>query len=699
LKDEDRKIMEDREANLFVKHQDNETFRCGTKEQEEDDVPLISLKRAKCRMKVLSQPRRAREGHPTQNDLFTEIGDADILGGEQKTSTQTKVALLDREKRTKDMVKIPSGEQISTGESSQDSRVGNEEKKNSLEKRVQRKVASLHEVRSLKYNEDIPLASLKRKKTPSSKQASKAKKSRGTNLEGEEVGPTVPCRKRHAHEYKEASEIIRYTYDNGENVSKRKGNGSVPAGTSKKKKLVFEDSREALTRESCTVITTNSQMLGVTGFLEIGERKLETMPTHQITDGKCQLSCIVTQEDNCGNLSALPMPPDVPKKKEKDNHGVERSFRQSVNNCTHTPFSKAKPAVVMADTTNDTTVLAESKAPELQINDDCPVEETDARSSNDFPFDLVGCNGSTDPPEIEDKEAKINSFLENAYGFASPIPHSKENSAHDVAETDGHRHAKNLPSLRKGIDDSIELMPQVERVEIQDEPKKAATVTALRRFRPTKKKIQVKAIERDEDTKSCIDQMSEETKVQSRKQEKIVNPTPKDDAKFESDPTLPAWDETRFVFHASDSKPAAISANKSKSRPPTDPAAGGNSKLPGWFLFESQQDAEAEQERLLRASAARVRTQAKARVISTSSHGTTFSKPVVDVHRHFPDHWQYVDLHARLGLPRNATDAMIKTHYRRLALVYHPDRNIASNTDTKSKFQAVTESYHLLMRK
>jgi len=48
-----------------------------------------------------------------------------------------------------------------------------------------------------------------------------------------------------------------------------------------------------------------------------------------------------------------------------------------------------------------------------------------------------------------------------------------------------------------------------------------------------------------------------------------------------------------------------------------------------------------------------------------------------------------------LGLSRNATEADIKRAYRRLALMYHPDKN--SGPGAKERFIAITEAYNYLI--
>jgi len=53
------------------------------------------------------------------------------------------------------------------------------------------------------------------------------------------------------------------------------------------------------------------------------------------------------------------------------------------------------------------------------------------------------------------------------------------------------------------------------------------------------------------------------------------------------------------------------------------------------------------------------------------------------------------DFYHTLGVPRNASDADIKTAYRKLAMAHHPDRNNGSK-EAEEKFKAITEAYDVL---
>src|SRR5256714_536192 len=53
------------------------------------------------------------------------------------------------------------------------------------------------------------------------------------------------------------------------------------------------------------------------------------------------------------------------------------------------------------------------------------------------------------------------------------------------------------------------------------------------------------------------------------------------------------------------------------------------------------------------------------------------------------------DFYNTLGVSRNASDAEIKTAYRKLAMKYHPDRNNGSK-DAEEQFKTITEAYDVL---
>lgn len=152
--------------------------------------------------------------------------------------------------------------------------------------------------------------------------------------------------------------------------------------------------------------------------------------------------------------------------------------------------------------------------------------------------------------------------------------------------------------------------------------------------------------------------------------------------KVRSNSHFSSYPENRFIFHPSNGKPQDHHSNN--------------------FLGMNIEDARKEQDRLLQKAATRVRNQPVFHVTTASCisrnavRSITFSTLERNVHLQHPDHWKYRNFYSRLGLPRHTNESTIKSQYRRLARVYHPDRNIGK-PDTRHKFEAVTEAYNFLM--
>ncbi len=54
------------------------------------------------------------------------------------------------------------------------------------------------------------------------------------------------------------------------------------------------------------------------------------------------------------------------------------------------------------------------------------------------------------------------------------------------------------------------------------------------------------------------------------------------------------------------------------------------------------------------------------------------------------------DYYGILGLPRNASDGELKKAYRKLAMKYHPDRNVGKEKWANEKFKEINEAYAVL---
>jgi len=111
------------------------------------------------------------------------------------------------------------------------------------------------------------------------------------------------------------------------------------------------------------------------------------------------------------------------------------------------------------------------------------------------------------------------------------------------------------------------------------------------------------------------------------------------------------------------------------------------------FNFEmSVDEAYLEQEKLFRQAREKTKhvklelgseRRVKSKVIS-------FEKPV-DVEMLPSGHWKWDCMYARLGLPEGSPAQLVKKHYRKLALLYHPDKNVG--IDTLSRFLGINEAY------
>lgn len=57
------------------------------------------------------------------------------------------------------------------------------------------------------------------------------------------------------------------------------------------------------------------------------------------------------------------------------------------------------------------------------------------------------------------------------------------------------------------------------------------------------------------------------------------------------------------------------------------------------------------------------------------------------------------DYYERLGLSNEASDSEIKKAYREKALIYHPDKNLGKEEESRLEFIAVSEAYENLIGK
>lgn len=102
-------------------------------------------------------------------------------------------------------------------------------------------------------------------------------------------------------------------------------------------------------------------------------------------------------------------------------------------------------------------------------------------------------------------------------------------------------------------------------------------------------------------------------------------------------------------------------------------------------------DALKEQDRLLQESILHVRKREELEKQNRSAFEkakvTTITEPVQDFSTLPNDHWLWSDPYARLGLPQRSSFKLVKHHYRKLCLIYHPDKT--NLKDGPDRFQAI----------
>jgi DnaJ-domain-containing protein 1 len=108
----------------------------------------------------------------------------------------------------------------------------------------------------------------------------------------------------------------------------------------------------------------------------------------------------------------------------------------------------------------------------------------------------------------------------------------------------------------------------------------------------------------------------------------------------------------------------------------------------------SQEDAFKMQERMLRDSAARVALLHLADQVKSSPLSEAIVAPIFDIAKRHPDHWRWKEPYACLGLPRNASMTLVKSQYRRLAKLYHPDKS--KHADAANRFHGIAMAYRKL---
>eukprot|EP00977_Amphora_coffeiformis_P015604 scaffold4587_cov182-Amphora_coffeaeformis.AAC.10 len=109
----------------------------------------------------------------------------------------------------------------------------------------------------------------------------------------------------------------------------------------------------------------------------------------------------------------------------------------------------------------------------------------------------------------------------------------------------------------------------------------------------------------------------------------------------------------------------------------------------------SREEVAAEQDRLFREAAERMRQQSShapsAQPLHVDLYGPTFDRVIANIHKRYPIHWTWKNPYSCLGLPPGALLVDAKSQYRILVRAYHPDKS--KEQGTSSKFHAVVLAF------
>jgi len=151
-----------------------------------------------------------------------------------------------------------------------------------------------------------------------------------------------------------------------------------------------------------------------------------------------------------------------------------------------------------------------------------------------------------------------------------------------------------------------------------------------------------------------------------------------------------SFQQPNYSFFVGVKRTATVLAEENDPRSHKKPASRSNRTIVDDAYSES---AFVEQERLFRESAARVKAQEGAqRLLQTVRGGVQFfSQAVQDVRTLPKDHFKWSDPYSRLGVPRKSSYEVVKRNYRKLCLLYHPDKSQCE--DAPDRFQGIKEAY------
>ena len=106
----------------------------------------------------------------------------------------------------------------------------------------------------------------------------------------------------------------------------------------------------------------------------------------------------------------------------------------------------------------------------------------------------------------------------------------------------------------------------------------------------------------------------------------------------------------------------------------------------------SEEEAVLEQERLFEQARARTKNIKINIGLEPIKFHQQFSRPISDVKNLPKDHWTWPCMYARLGLPKDSSEVLVRKNFRKLALLYHPDKH-RGNNNLLNQFLAVKEAF------
>jgi hypothetical protein len=115
----------------------------------------------------------------------------------------------------------------------------------------------------------------------------------------------------------------------------------------------------------------------------------------------------------------------------------------------------------------------------------------------------------------------------------------------------------------------------------------------------------------------------------------------------------------------------------------------------GYFNFlMTNEDAASMQERMFQEAAEKMRSQNLVQNTSKLGDLPIINAPMPDIAQRYPEHWNWKDPYACLGLPEDASLVLVKAHYRALARRYHPDKT--KQGESATKFHGIARAYRKL---